>query len=65
MGAQGLRALGCSELVVAETLDDIRRRDGERLDLQMQMQGDFMAGRDRFLIAPVPEPLTKMQGTPG
>ncbi|AUH63755.1 monovalent cation:proton antiporter-2 (CPA2) family protein [Paracoccus zhejiangensis] len=61
MGAEGLRALGCSELEVSETLEDIRRRDLERLDLQMQ--GDFMAGRDRYLTTPVPEPLTKRQGS--
>lgn len=61
-GAQGLRALGCSELEVSDTLEDIRRRDSERLDLQMQ--GDFMAGRDHFLTAPVPEPLKRVQGVP-
>ena len=32
MGAQGLRALGCSEAVVSETLQDIRSRDNERLE---------------------------------
>ncbi|MDM7255411.1 MAG: monovalent cation:proton antiporter-2 (CPA2) family protein [Paracoccus sp. (in: a-proteobacteria)] len=56
MGAEGLRALGCPQGVVDETLDDIRRRDSERLT--QQVQGDFMAGRERLHTAPVPEPLT-------
>lgn len=55
MGAEGLRALGFSEANVAETVDDIRRRDNERLS--EQVQGEFMSGRDRLLTKPVPEPL--------
>lgn len=56
MGAEGLRALGFSEANVAETVDDIRRRDNERLS--EQVQGEFMSGRDRLLTKPVPEPLS-------
>ncbi len=56
MGATGLRALGWAEDEVAETLDDIRRRDSERLT--EQVLGDFMAGRERLHTGPVPEPLT-------
>lgn len=58
MGAEGLRALGCSEATVDETLEDIRRRDAERLI--EQTQGGLMAGRDRMLTGPVPEPLTNV-----
>ncbi|WP_180900203.1 monovalent cation:proton antiporter-2 (CPA2) family protein [Martelella soudanensis] len=55
MGAEGLRALGFAEANVAETVEDIRRRDNERLS--EQVQGEFMSGRDRLLTEPVPEPL--------
>ena len=33
----------------------IRQRDNERLS--EQVQGDFMSGRDRLLLQPIPEPL--------
>ena len=56
MGAEGLRALSCSEAKVDETLADIRRRDAERLI--EQTQGGMMSGLDRMLTAPVPERLT-------
>lgn len=39
-----------------EALEDIRRRDAQRLT--EQVQGDIMPGRDQLLTAPVPEPLT-------
>lgn len=55
MGAEGLRQLGWDEESVAEALDDIRRRDAQRLT--EQVQGDIMSGRDKMLTAPVPEPL--------
>ena len=56
MGAEGLRALSCSEESIDEAVEDIRKRDTERL--MMQVQGDFMAGRDMLHIHPVvPEPL--------
>lgn len=55
MGAEGLRQLGWDEESVAEALDDIRRRDAQRLT--EQVQGNIMSGRDKMLTAPVPEPL--------
>jgi glutathione-regulated potassium-efflux system protein KefB len=56
MGAEGLRSLGHDEEVVEDVLADVRRRDVLRLT--EQVQGDIMSGRDKMLIAPVPEPLT-------
>ncbi len=55
MGAEGLRRLGWDEIAVTDALDDIRRRDVQRLT--EQVQGDFMSGRDKMLSAPEPEPL--------
>lgn len=55
MGANGLRALGFAEGDIDETLEDIRRRDSERLS--EQVQGEFMSGRDRLITEPVPERL--------
>ncbi|SFD50432.1 monovalent cation:proton antiporter-2 (CPA2) family protein [Roseivivax sediminis] len=55
MGAEGLRRLGLDEAAVTEALDDIRRRDAQRLT--EQVQGDIMSGRDKILTAPLPEPL--------
>jgi len=55
MGAEGLRRLGWNEATVTETLEDVRRRDAQRLT--EQVQGDIMSGRDNILTAPVPEPL--------
>ncbi|MDQ8730899.1 monovalent cation:proton antiporter-2 (CPA2) family protein [Bradyrhizobium sp. LHD-71] len=63
MGAAGLRALGFAEVDIEEAAEDIRRRDTERLD--EQVQGDAMSGRDRLLLQPVPEPLTGMSGQSG
>ncbi|WFE73981.1 monovalent cation:proton antiporter-2 (CPA2) family protein [Roseinatronobacter sp. S2] len=56
MGAEGLRRLGLDEAAVTEALEDTRRRDAQRLT--EQVLGDIMSGRDKMLIAPVPEPLT-------
>lgn len=56
MGAAGLRALGQAEVDIEEAAEDIRQRDNERLS--EQVQGDFMSGRDRLLLQPLPEPLT-------
>lgn len=56
MGAEGLRRLGWDEATVTDALEDVRRRDAQRLT--EQVQGDIMSGRDNMLIAPVPEPLT-------
>ncbi|MBX3492102.1 MAG: monovalent cation:proton antiporter-2 (CPA2) family protein [Parvibaculum sp.] len=58
MGAEGLRALGFSELEVEEAAADIRQRDAERLS--EQVQGDIMSGLDRLHTQPVPEPLGKV-----
>jgi len=59
MGAEGLRRLGWDEIAVTDALDDIRRRDVQRLT--EQVQGDFMSGRDKMLSAPEPEPLAPTQ----
>jgi glutathione-regulated potassium-efflux system protein KefB len=42
-------------LDVREVSEDIRRRDGERLDAQAQ--GGLLSGGDRLYVAPTPEPL--------
>ncbi|SAH92842.1 glutathione-regulated potassium-efflux system protein [Bordetella ansorpii] len=55
MGAAGLRALGHAEVDIEEAAEVIRQRDNERLS--EQVQGDFMSGRDRLLLQPIPEPL--------
>ncbi len=57
MGAEGLRALGYAELDIEETAEDVRQRDEDRLS--EQVQGDDMSGRDRLLLQPIPEPLSK------
>lgn len=62
MGAEGLRRLGVDEATVAEALEDVRRRDTQRLT--EQVQGDIMSGRDKMLTAPVPEPLTPAKPSP-
>ncbi|MCG6122252.1 MAG: monovalent cation:proton antiporter-2 (CPA2) family protein [Microvirga sp.] len=62
MGAESLRRLGCDEASVTDTLNDIRRRDAQRLT--EQVQGDIMSGRDYVLTAPVPEPLTAVAVQP-
>lgn len=56
MGAEGLRALGYAEIDVEEAAEDIRQRDTERLS--EQVQGDFMSGRDKLHLQPIPEPLS-------
>lgn len=63
MGAEGLRALGFADVDIEEAAEDIRRRDTERLD--EQVQGGAMSGRDRLLLQPVPEPLTGTAGQSG
>lgn len=57
MGAEGLRALGYAELDIEETAEDVRQRDEDRLS--EQVQGDDMSGRDRLVLQPAPEPLSK------
>lgn len=61
MGAAALRALGESELDVQDAIDDIRQRDANRLS--EQVQGDFMSGREQLHVQPVPEPLSRQQGS--
>ena len=56
MGAAGLRALGFADIDIEEAVEEIRERDSQRLS--EQVQGDIMSGRERLLVAPVPEPLT-------
>ncbi|MDO5641440.1 MAG: cation:proton antiporter, partial [Paracoccus sp. (in: a-proteobacteria)] len=55
MGAQGLRELGSSEAEIEDAVQDIRRRDAERLAIQVQ--GELRDGLDR-MIRPMPEPLS-------
>ena len=55
MGAEGLRRLGWDEASLAETREDVRRLDAQRLT--EQVQGDIMSGSDRMLTAPAPHPL--------
>ena len=71
-GQKTLEALGMDEDTASEILEDVRRRDEERLALQA-VEG-IQAGRDRWHTKPVtPEPLIKpkqrgqaaRQGGPG
>lgn len=62
LGGAGLRALGMTALDVEEVTADIRRRDTERL--QLQSQDGLLAGSDRLILAPRPEPLSTPRGAP-
>ncbi|MGO4666261.1 monovalent cation:proton antiporter-2 (CPA2) family protein [Bosea sp. 2YAB26] len=56
-GAAALRSMGLSEEEVAEIAEDVRRRDDERLDLQVA--SDIHAGNDLLHgNTPIPTPLT-------
>lgn len=55
LGGAGLRALGMTALDVGEVTADIRQRDAERLEAQVQ--GGMQAGGDKLHVAPRPEPL--------
>jgi glutathione-regulated potassium-efflux system protein KefB len=56
LGGEALHTLGAGEEVVAEVLADVRRRDAERLELQLA--GGLSAGRGLMKgNAPVPAPL--------
>ena len=57
MGAEGLRALGYAERDIEETAEEVRQRDEDRLS--EQVQEDDMSGRDRLVLQPAPEPLSK------
>ena len=61
-GGAALRSLGMTALDVDEVTDDVRRRDGERLDLQVQ-EG-MLAGGDRLDVKPRPEPLIPPRSRP-
>ncbi|WP_100961947.1 monovalent cation:proton antiporter-2 (CPA2) family protein [Bosea sp. FBZP-16] len=58
-GGEVLRALGVPEEEAAEIVEDVRRRDAERLDLQVA--SDIHAGQDliHYGNQPTPAPLTK------
>lgn len=57
VGAETLRRLGVEDEAVAEIIEDVRRRDAERLDLQLA--GGIQAGRGLMKgNAPIPAPLT-------
>ncbi|RWR05615.1 monovalent cation:proton antiporter-2 (CPA2) family protein [Paenirhodobacter populi] len=55
MGAEGLRSLGHREADIEDAINDIRRRDADRLS--EQVHGDFMSGSNRLLLQPVRKPL--------
>jgi len=62
LGEQVLRGLGFDDSVVTETMADVRRRDTERLELQLA--GGITAGRSLMrgnLATPEPAPLTRPQ----
>jgi monovalent cation:H+ antiporter-2, CPA2 family len=55
-GKHTLQALGHSEDIAEAIIDDVRKRDEERLEAQMA--GDIYSGRDKLHTKPVtPEPL--------
>jgi glutathione-regulated potassium-efflux system protein KefB len=57
-GAEVLRRFDTDEETIADIVEDVRRRDAERFDLQLA--GGFYAGRDLMRgNAPVPAPLVK------
>jgi glutathione-regulated potassium-efflux system protein KefB len=58
-GEQLLRALGFPDSVIAETMEDVRQRDTERLE--MQLVGGITAGRALMrgnMPTPIPAPLS-------
>ena len=64
-GEQVLRGLGFEAGAVAETMEDVRARDRERLELQIV--GGITAGRSLMrgnLATPEPEPLARPQREP-
>ncbi len=57
-GGRTLQALGTSEEIASEIVEDVRRRDEERLAIQ-SVEGIY-AGNDKMRVRPVtPEPLIK------
>ncbi len=61
-GGAGLRSLGMTPFEVAEVAADIKRRDAERLEAQVQ--GGMLAGGDKLHVVPRPEPLVKPRSLP-
>lgn len=61
MGTEGLRALGFADYDVDEAARDIRERDSMRLT--EQVQGNFMSGRERLHVRPVPETFSQSAGS--
>ncbi len=60
-GEAVLRSFGTEEDAIADIMEDVRRRDEERFDLQLA--SDIYAGRDLMRgNAPVPAPLTRPKG---
>ncbi|MDN3516538.1 monovalent cation:proton antiporter-2 (CPA2) family protein [Aquisalimonas lutea] len=59
-GGAGLQALGMTAFDAGEVIDEIRRRDQERL--AAQIQEGVLAGRDLLHVAPRPEPLITPRG---
>lgn len=61
-GGAALEALGVERVLVEEIIDDIRRRDAERLS--MQVSEGILAGAGLLLrnTPPEPEPLTRPRG---
>jgi CPA2 family monovalent cation:H+ antiporter-2 len=58
-GRHTLEALGHDEATAQAVIDDVRKRDAERLELQVA--GDIYSGREKLHTAPVtPEPLVKV-----
>ena len=55
-----MQRLGIEEEDVVEVIDDVRRRDAQRLELQMS--GDLQSGRGLMkgnMAGPTPTPLTQ------
>jgi CPA2 family monovalent cation:H+ antiporter-2 len=62
-GSETLRGLGFDSQEVEDTLEDVRRRDADRLALQLS--GDILAGQDLMHTEPVePEPLIQPERAP-
>jgi glutathione-regulated potassium-efflux system protein KefB len=61
MGRAALMELGVPPEEVEDIIDDVRRRDEERL--QLQIAGGLTAGRDLVHSEPVPTPLTRPRRT--
>jgi len=58
-GGAGLQALGMTAFDASEVTEEIRRRDMERLELQVQ-EG-IMAGGNRMHVTPSPQPLIPLR----